>query len=69
MTAPSSVAMMLWSGRTQLTRLDAQRMDFGQGSASNDSEISAPRSSIVLPPVFLMVANQNSPLPVSRFSH
>ena len=56
------------SGRTQLMVPLPQFIDFGQGSAFIAASMMAGSTSAVGPPFLVTTANQNSPLPVSRFS-
>jgi hypothetical protein len=61
-------ATMDCSGRTHVMVPLPHFIDLGQGSAFIAAWMMPGNESAVGPPFFLTTANQNSPLPVSRFS-
>src|ERR1700716_944086 len=67
-TLPSNSATIDCSGRTQVMVPLPHFIDLGQGSAFIAASMMPGRDSAVGPPFFFSTANQNSPLPVSRFS-
>ena len=67
-TLPSNSATMDCSGRTQVMVPLPHFIDLGQGSAFMAASMMPGSASAVGPPFLAITANQNSPLPVSRFS-
>jgi hypothetical protein len=57
-----------WSGRTQRKDPDPQRIDLGQGKSRTTRSSTSATISPAFRPGFSTVANQTSPLPVSRAS-
>src|SRR3546814_7931569 len=64
----SKTQRMECSGRTQRRALLPQRIDVCHGRAASASGRIASSTAVVAVPFFSTTANQNSPLPVSRFS-